>query len=180
MIPGIIIAVIIVITIIIWAISTSNRFKVLLVKITEADSGIDVALTKRYDTLTKLMDVVKAYAGHETELFEKVIKLRSGMSIAEKNEANHLMDEASQRINVLAENYPELRSNENYIQLQNAIVEAEDHLQAARRVYNMNVSTFNQAIVVFPASIIANNAHHTPKEFFEAEEIKRADVKINL
>ena len=175
-----IIAVIIVIAIVIWAVSASNRFKVLLIKITEADSGIDVALTKRYDTITKLMDVVKSYAGHETELFEKVVKLRSGMSMSEKNEANHLMDKASQRINVLAENYPELRSNENYIQLQSAIVEVEDHLQAARRVYNMNVSTFNQAIAVFPASIIANSAHHAPREFFEAEEIKRADVKINL
>lgn len=180
MIPGIIIVVIILIIVVVWAISTSNRFKVLLVKMSEADSGIDVALTKRYDTLTKLIDVVKAYAKHETELFEKVIKLRSGMSIAEKNEANHLMDEASKQINVLAENYPELRSNENYKQLQGAIVEAEDHLQAARRVYNMNVSSFNQAIAVFPASIIANNAKHTQKDFFEAEEIKRTDVKINL
>lgn len=179
MIPGIIIIVVL-LAIVIWAISTSNRFKVLLVKITESDSGIDVALTKRYDTLTKLVDVVKGYAKHETELFEKVIKLRSGMSIAEKNEANHIMDEASKKISVLAENYPELRSNENFKQLQGAIVEVEDHLQAARRVYNMNVSSFNQAIALFPASIIANNAKHTQKEFFQAEEIKRTDVKINL
>lgn len=70
--------------IVIWIISTSNRFKILLVKISEASSGIDVALTKRYDTLTKIMDVVRAYAKHETETFEKVIKLRAGMSIAEK------------------------------------------------------------------------------------------------
>lgn len=180
MIIAIAILIVIVIAIAIWVISTSNRFKVLLVKITEADSGIDIALTKRYDTLTKLIDVVKAYAGHETELFEKVIRLRAGMSMTEKSEANHLMDEASQRINVLAENYPELRSSENYKQLQVAIVEVEDHLQAARRVYNMNVSSFNQSITVFPASIIAGIAHYTPKDFFQAEEIKRADVKINL
>lgn len=181
--PGIIAiiaAFVVVVAIILWAISTSNRFKVLLIKITEADSGIDVALTKRYDTLTKLMDVVKAYTKHETELFERVIKLRSGMSIAEKSEASHSMDEAFSRINVLAENYPELRSSENYNQLQAAIVDAEDHLQAARRVYNMNVSSFNQAIAVFPASIIAGGARHTPKEFFEAEKPKRSDVKINL
>ncbi len=177
---AIIVLIVIVIAITIWVISTSNRFKVLLVKITEADSGIDVALTKRYDTLTKLIDVVKAYAGHETELFEKIVRLRSGMSMTEKIEANHLMDEASKRINVLAENYPELRSSENYKQLQVAIVEVEDHLQAARRVYNMNVSSFNQSIAVFPASIIAIKAHYTPKDFFEAEEIKRADVKITL
>ncbi len=176
----IIIAAIAIIPVIAWGISTSNRFKVLLVKITEAKSGIDVALTKRYDTLTKLMDVVKAYTKHETELFEKVIKLRSGMSMAEKNEANNLMDEAVKKINVVAENYPELRSSENYKQLQEAIVDAEDHLQASRRVYNMNVSSFNQAIAVFPASIIAGRASYNPKEFFEAESIKSEDVKINL
>jgi len=175
-----IVAIVVVIAIIAWAISTSNRFKVLLVKITEANSGIDVALTKRYDTLTKLMDVVKAYTKHETELFEKVIKLRSNMSMAEKNEANYLMDEAVKKINVVAENYPELRSSENYKQLQDAIVDAEDHLQASRRVYNMNVSSFNQAIAVFPASIIAGRSSYSPKEFFEAENIKREDVRIKL
>jgi LemA protein len=162
----------------IWAISTTNRFKVLLIKITEADSGIDVALTKRYDTLTKLIDVVKAYAKHETELFERVINLRSGMSMSEKSEVNLAMDTAAKQINLLAESYPELRSSENYKQLQAAIVDAEDHLQAARRVYNMNVSAFNQAIVMFPASLLARK--HSPKEFFEAEEIKQTDVRIKL
>jgi LemA protein len=175
-----IIVLVLVVAIISWTIATSNRFKVLLIKITEADSGIDVALTKRYDTLTKLIDVVKAYAKHETDVFEKVIKLRSGMSVAEKSEVNHHIDETMGRINVLAENYPELRSSENYKKLQEAIMDAEDHLQASRRVYNMNVSSFNQAIVIFPSSIIAGMAKHTAKEFFEIEEQKRADVKMNL
>lgn len=178
--PILIAAIAFVVIAVVWIISTSNRFKILLVKIKEADSGIDVALTKRYDTLTKLLDVVKGYTKHETELFEKVIKLRSGMSISEKNEANHVMDETVRRINVIAENYPELRSAGNYKQLQDAIIDAEDHLQAARRVYNMNVSAFNQAIVVFPSSIIANSAHHTAKELFSSEEDKRADVPMNF
>jgi LemA protein len=88
------------------------------------------------------------------------------------------MKEATDRLNIVAENYPELRSAENFRQLQAAIVDAEDHLQAARRVYNMNVSSFNQSIVVFPSSIIANAQKHTAREFFEAEETKRADVKM--
>ena len=174
------IIVILVIIAVCWGISASNRFKVLLVKIKEADSGIDVALTKRYDTLTKTIDVVKAYAKHETELFTKVIELRAGMTTAEKSAANQSMDDIAKKINVVAEAYPELRSSENYKQLQETIADAEDHLQAARRVYNMNVSSFNQAIAVFPGSIIANSAHHTAKEFFEAGEVKRSDVKIDL
>ena len=163
-----------------WVIATSNRFKTLLVKITEADSGIDVALTKRYDTLTKLIDVVKAYARHESELLSVTIKLRSGMDVTEKAEVNRQMDATTEKIKILAEAYPELRSSENYRQLQVAIIDAEDHLQAARRVYNMNVSTFNQSIVMFPASIIANRMRYGVKPFFAAEEVKRADVKIDL
>ena len=178
MIPAII-AVAVILIVIIWAIATSNRFKILLVKIGEADSGIDVALTKRYDTLTKMLDVVKGYAKHEKEMFTEIVKLRTGMSMAEKTEANNSMNELMKKINITVENYPELRSSENYLKLKDAIRDAEDHLQAARRVFNMNVSMYNQAIVIFPNSIIAG-AKHTAKEFFEADEAKRADVKMDL
>jgi LemA protein len=163
-----------------WVVSTSNRFKTLLVKIAEADSGVDVALTKRFDTLTKLMDVVRAFARHEADTLEAVVGLRRGAGVAEKAEASRQMDEMTARIHAVAEAYPALRSNENYRQLQDGIMDAEDHLQAARRVYNMNVSAFNQAIVMFPGSVITNNHHYQAMEFFEAEEPKRADVKINL
>lgn len=175
-----ILAIVVVIAVVIWAIMTSNRFKTLLVKIDEADSGIDVALTKRYDTLTKLIDVVRAYARHETETLGKLVELRSGMRMAEKAELSSQYDALAQRLHVIAEAYPQLNSSENYKQLQAAIVDAEDHLQAARRVYNMNVSSFNQAIVVFPDSIIANRSRHTPREFFSVETDKRADVEITL
>ena len=165
---------------IIWAVRASNRFKAMLVKIREADSGVDVALTKRFDTLTKLVDVVKAYAKHETELITDTIKLRASMGMEEKAEASRRMDAAAQQLSVVAEAYPALRSSENYKQLQEAIAEAEDHLQGARRVYNLNVSAFNQAIAQFPASMVANITRHTPQPFFEAEAAKREDVKINL
>ncbi|MCL2048635.1 MAG: LemA family protein [Defluviitaleaceae bacterium] len=164
----------------IWAIATSNRFKVLLVKIGEAGSGIDVALAKRYDTLTKQLDVVKAYAKHEGELFAKIIQLRSGMSIQEKNTASRHMDELHNKISIIAENYPELKSSDNFRTLQIAISDAEEHLQAARRVYNMNVSAFNRAIVVFPASIIAAFSGRSAMAFFAAEESKRGDVEMKF
>ena len=180
LIIAIVVVVVLAVAVVVWAISTSNRFKVLLVKIKEADSGIDVALTKRYDTLTKTIEVVKGYAKHETELFAQVINLRAGMSTMEKSAASQGMDDLTKKINVVAEAYPELRSSDNYKQLQEAIADAEDHLQAARRVFNMNVSSFNQSIVVFPASIIANGAHYAARDFFMADEAKRADVKIDL
>ena len=151
-----------------------------VVKIDESLSGIDVALTKRYDVLTKMMDVVKAYAKHEKETLFEVINLRKDMTIQEKNEANKAMDENMKKINIVAENYPELKSSENYKTLQQSIADVEEHLQAARRLYNSNVSLFNQLLVTFPTSSIAKNKGMTKKDFFEADETKREDVKIDL
>ena len=175
----IIIAVVILI-LIIWYISISNKLNRAIVKIDESLSGIDVALTKRYDVLTKMIDVVKAYSKHEKETLFKVINLRKDMSIKERNDANHDMDENFKKINIVAENYPELKSSENYKTLQQSIADVEEHLQAARRLYNSNVSLYNQLLVSFPTSSIAKNKGMTKKEFFEADEIKKDDVKIDL
>lgn len=176
----IIIVGIIVLIIAAWYISTSNKLNRAVVKIDESLSGIDVALTKRYDVLTKMMDVVKAYAKHEKETLFEVINLRKDMSIQEKNEANKAMDENMKKINIVAESYPELKSSENYKTLQQSIADVEEHLQAARRLYNSNVSLFNQLLVTFPTSSIAKNKGMTKKDFFEADESKREDVKIDL
>lgn len=172
--------VVVILIIIIWYISTSNKLNRSVVKIDEALSGIDVALTKRYDVLTKMIDVVKAYAKHEKETLFAVIELRKDMTIKEKNEANRAMDESFRKINVVAENYPELKSSENYKTLQQSIADVEEHLQAARRLYNSNVSYYNQLLVSFPTSSIAKNKGMTKKEFFEAEDSKKEDVKIDL
>ncbi|MDL2289463.1 LemA family protein, partial [Clostridia bacterium OttesenSCG-928-F22] len=166
--------------IIFWCISKRNRFAHLAIKIIEADSGIDVALTKRYDTLTKMLDVTKGYAKHEAEVLESIVKLRTGMSIAERGTANRQMDELEAKLSILAEGYPTLKANENFKQLQYAISEAEDHLQAARRIYNMNVSAFNQLLASWPASIIGSAMAHSPKDFFEADEHKKQDVKMDF
>lgn len=177
----IIIAVIVIILIIVISIiSISNKLNKAIVKIDEASSGIDVALTKRYDVLTKMIDVVKSYAKHEKDTLFEVIKLRKNMSIEEKNAENKKMDENFSKINIVAENYPELKSSENYKTLQQSIVEVEEHLQAARRLYNSNVSIYNQMIVSFPISIIANSKGMVKKNFFEADETKKEDVKIKL
>ncbi len=176
----IIIIAIIAVIIVLWYISTSNKLNRAVVKIDESLSGIDVALTKRYDVLTKMIDVVKAYAKHEKETLFEVINLRKDMSIQEKNEANKAMDENMKKINIVVENYPELKSSENYKTLQQSIADVEEHLQAARRLYNSNVSLFNQLLVTFPTSSIAKNKGMTKKDFFEADETKKEDVKIDL
>lgn len=109
-----------------------------------------------------------------------LVKLRSGMTMAEKNAANQKMEQLTKDINILAENYPELKSSNNFMELQKTIADVEEHLQAARRLYNANVNTYNTKLVVFPSSIVANNMHAVKKPFFEAEEAKRQDVKMSF
>lgn len=175
-----IIVVVILFVSVVWYISTSNKLNRLVVKIDESLSGIDVALTKRYDVLTKMIDVVKSYAKHEKETLFEVIKIRKDMTLKEKSDANQLMDENLKKINIVAESYPELKSSENYKTLQLSIVDVEEHLQAARRLYNSNVSLYNQKLVSFPSSFVAKNKKMDKKDFFEIDEIKREDVKIDL
>lgn len=171
----------VVVLVIIWWVSTSNSFKRKSIKINEALSGIEVALTKRYDLLTKMLDVAKGYAKHEKELFTQVIELRRGMSIGELGEKSAQLDALNGRISAVAENYPELRSAKVFCELQAAIRDAEEHLQAARRLYNSNVAAYNTAIAIFPSSIVANlQKIQKEHEFFEAGATKREDVKMSF
>lgn len=170
----------VVLLIVIWYISTSNSIKVAGLKVDESESGIDVALTKRYDVLTKMLDAVKGYQQYEKSVLTDMVKLRKGMTIDEKNQANAAMDKIAGDIRVLAENYPQLKADNTFVQLQKAIVDVEEHLQAARRLYNSNVNRYNSKIVVFPSSIVANGMGAVKRELFVAEEYKRQDVKIQF
>lgn len=178
--PYVIGAVAVIVILLIAGIGISNKLSRAQVKIEEAESGIDVALTKRYDVLTKQLDIVKAYAKHEAQTLEKVIELRRGMSMAEKNQAAAAMSEMQAKIRLTAEAYPELRSAENFRALQASVNDTEEHLQAARRAYNANVSVFNQLLVTFPSSVIAGMRGLTRRDFFEAEPQKRDDVKMEF
>jgi len=175
------VVIVVVVLLALWFISTMNRFRVLQVKINEALSGIDVALTKRFDVLTKMWDLAKKYMEYEQSTLEKVVKLRQGAkaTVSDQQELNNGLNEMASQLNVVLEQYPELRATENMKELQRSVRDVEEHLQAARRLYNSNVSTFNQAIIVFPNSIVANAIKATKASFFEAEESKRADVTFN-
>jgi LemA protein len=164
-----------------WFVSTMNRFRVLQVKISEALSGIDVALTKRFDVLTKMWDLAKKYMEFEQSTLEKVIKLRqtAKANVSDQQELNTGLNEMASQLNVVLEQYPQLRATENMQELQRSVRDVEEHLQASRRLYNANVSTYNQSIVVFPNSLVASAIKASPSEFFEAESNKRSDVTFN-
>ena len=183
----VVVAVIVLVFIIIvaWYISTMNWFRRTKVKVDEANSGIDVALTKRYDLLTKALAAVKGYAKHEAETLSKVIGMRTGsikeLSLDEKSKLNAELSQVQRGINVVVEHYPQLKADTQFTLLQNQTADCEEQLQAARRVYNSNVSIFNQKRVTFPSSIVAKRIGFTSDlEFFKADEEKRQDVKFDF
>jgi LemA protein len=166
-----------------WIISTINGFRRMLVKIDESESSIDVALTKRFDLLTKMFSAVKGYMKHEQETLTKVVAMRQpahGAPMAEKQEFADQVSRGLQAINVVVEQYPDLKASQNVLKLQDATLEVEENLQAARRVYNSNVSYYNQKVVVFPSNVIANWKKFEKRAFFEAEAVKREDVKFDF
>ena len=177
----VLVIIVIIVLLLLWIIITNNSFNKLLIKIDEAESGIDVALQKRHDVLVKMVDVVKSYAKYEEDTFSKIVELRNGMTMKEKQDVQTSQNETIDKIHILAEQYPQLRSSENYKMLQVSINDVEEHLQAARRLFNSNISLYNQKLVSFPASIIGSSIKHLEKRtFFEVQEGATADVKMDL
>ncbi len=160
-------------------INTLNSLKKLSLKVDEALSGIDVALSKRYNVLSKMVETVKGYTKHEKEVLFKTIEMRSNMNLSELKNAKNEMDENINQINMIIEKYPDLKANENFLALQKAIIDAEEHLQAARRLYNSNTSLYNEKVITFPSLIVAKIHHFKQNEYFEIEE-KEKNIKINL
>ena len=174
----------IILVIILWYIGTMNRLRHYALKVEEAESGIDVALTKRYDLLTKMLETTKGYAKHESETLEKIVRWRGGIpnnaSLEDKEEFTKQLREVSSGIDVVVEQYPDLKANTVFKELQAAVVNTEEHLQAARRLYNANVTQLNHLVVSFPQSIVANSIHMEQRPYFETEERKRQDVEIKF
>lgn len=165
-----------------WYISTRNKFIRMEQDVENSESRIDVYLTKRFDLLTKMLSTTKGYMKHESETFIGVAQMRNpgnNASLKEKQEFNDQMSSVSKQLNVVMEQYPELKADKMFNNLQASIREVEENLQAARSNFNSNVAAFNKAILQFPASIVAG-ARFTKKEYFEAEASKTQDVVMDF
>ena len=170
----------VILIIFIWWISTSNKLKKMTIKVDESLSGIDIALTKRYEVLTKMIEVVKGYVKHEKETLFEIVNVRKEMTLPEKITENQKMDNNMQKINVLVENYPDLKASENFMVLQKAIIDVEEHLQASRRLYNSNVTLYNDLVMLFPSNIVAKASGMKAKEFFKANDEQKEYVKVDI
>ena len=149
-------------------------------RVDEAWSGIDVQLKRRHDLIPNLVEAVKGYAAHERETFEKVTEARAdamrAQGPAQASAAESRLSSVLGDLRAVAENYPQLRTTENFQQLTNNLSELEDEIQASRRIYNSNVQSYNTKIQVFPNSIIAGLGHFEAREFFEITDAADREV----
>lgn len=149
-------------------------------KVEESLSGIDVSLARRYDLLNNLQETVKGQCTYEKETLLQLVNLRKNMSIEEKSALNQSYEKIQNHWIALSESYPDLKANEGFIQLQKALVECENHIQASRRFYNANVSIYNQKISSFPYVLFASICSLEKKAYFIATEQEKETVKIEV
>jgi LemA protein len=157
-------------------------------RVEEAWSDIDVQLKRRYDLIPNLIETVKGYATHESATLEKVTTARTVAMNAQSSgdskaqlEAENALSSTLKSIFALSENYPDLKANQNFIELQKELADTENKIQASRRFYNGNVRDFNTKLQIFPTNMIANMLGFTAREFFEIEnEVERENVKVSF
>lgn len=154
-------------------------------RVDEAWSDIDVQLKRRYDLIPNLVNSVKGYAAHEKEVFEKVTEARTkaigAKGVAEQGQAENMLTGALKSLFAVAENYPDLKANENFLNLQNEITDTENKIQAARRFYNGNVRDYNIKIEVFPTNMMAGMLGFQHRELFEIENAEeKENVKVDF
>lgn len=157
-------------------------------RVDEAWSDIDVQLKRRYDLIPNLVETVKGYASHEKETLERVINARnaamsahSGTDAQKSAEAENMLSSTLKSIFALSENYPELKANQNFLELQRELSDTENKIQSSRRFYNGNVRDFNTKLQVFPTNIMAGMLGFKNREFFEIAEAKeRENVQVKF
>ena len=149
-------------------------------KVAQARSSIDVYLNQRFDLIPNLVETVKGYAKHEKEIFEETIRLRTSYFNSKDLDEASLLNSKCNSILAIAENYPELKANENFLSLQKSLSKMENQLQAARRLYNVEVTDYNTKLNVVPTNIIAKIFNFKEEKLFEIEEYKKENIDINI
>jgi LemA protein len=178
------IVLIIIILAALWLVAVFNGLVRIRNQAKEAWADIDVQLKRRYDLIPNLVEVVKGYATHERELFEKVTQARASamnaQGMEQKAGAENALSGTLKSLFAVAENYPELKASVNFLELQRELSDTEDKIQAARRFYNSNVMELNTKIEVFPTNMIASTLGFKQMELFGASEAEKQPVKVQF
>jgi LemA protein len=172
---------------VLWAIFAYNGFVRLVNRTKEAWADIDVQLKRRYDLIPNLVNTVKGYVTHESTAFEKVTEARTKAmtagSVAEHGQAENMLTGALKSVFAIAEAYPDLKANQNFLELQRELSDTENKIQAARRFYNTNVRDLNTSIESFPGNVIASTFKFGKMEFFDldgADAAVREPVEVKF
>lgn len=173
------------VVVVLWLIAIYNGLIKMKNRTDEAWSDIDVQLKRRYDLIPNLIETVKGYATHERELFEKVTQARTAAMGAEnpneKAEKENVLSGTLKSLFAVSENYPDLKANQNFLELQRELTDTEDKIQASRRFYNGNVRDINIKIEQFPNNLIAGTLGFKKRDFFEVDgESEREPVKVEF
>ena len=174
----------VVVLVILLLIGIYNGLVKLRNRVDEAWSDITVQLKRRTDLIPNLVNSVKGYATHEKEVFEKVTQARSAImgaqNVADTAKAENMMAGALKSLFAVAESYPDLQANQNFLHLQQELVDTEDRIQAARRFYNGGVRDLNTKIQTFPSNMIAGMFGFKNREFFEVEDRASVDNPVEV
>jgi len=177
----------IIVLLVIWLVAMYNGFVKARIKIDNSWSDINVFLKKRFDLIPNLVSTVKGYAAHESQTLEKVVQARNAAAsvpagnVGQVAQTNQVLGGALRNLLAVAESYPELKANQNFLQLQGALQDIEGDLGNARRYYNATVREYNTDIQQFPGMLIAGMGGFSKREFFELEnatEAQRVDVQF--
>lgn len=170
--------------VVLWVIFAFNSLVSLRNRAKEAWADIEVQLKRRYDLIPNLVNTVKGYATHESSAFENVTKARSQAmgagSLADKAGAENMLTGALKSLFAVAEAYPDLKANQNFLALQNELSDTENKVQAARRFYNSNVRDLNTRIEVFPSNMIAGTFRFAKMEFFDLPDADAAQNPVKV
>jgi LemA protein len=169
---------------VLYVIALFNSLVSLRNRVSEAWSDIDVQLKRRYDLIPNLISTVKGYAAHESGVFERVTAARAAAmqagSAADKAQAENMLSDTLKSLFAVAEAYPDLKANQNFLELQRELSDTENKIQAARRFYNGNVLSLNNKIDMFPSNIIAGMFGFAKREFFEVADGEKENVKVEF
>jgi len=175
--------VVILVLVLLWMVGIYNRFIVLRNRIDNAFSQIDVQLRRRYDLIPNLVEIVKGYAKHEKETLAEVIKARGGLVQGTPDDriaSNNMLTQAMGKLMVVMEQYPKLMANENFLKLQDELAGTENKISYVRTAYNDSVLELNNAIQVFPGSVIAGMFAFIQRKYLETPETQRENVKVKF
>jgi len=154
------------------------------VRISEASSQIDVQLKRRTDLIPNIVETVKGYAKHEKDVLENVTKARASLmqadSAKEKAQANDFLSNTLKSLFAVAENYPDLKASQNFLELQEELSDTENKIAYSRQFYNSNVMDYNTKLQTVPTNFLANMFHFQPAEFFTADEKDKEPVKVSF